>query len=1023
MTISIAEEEAGANSRPGRLYPSLWTWVARAAALLIFTVLILWHFAPVLPYLTTHVPMGGTFDTYNFVAAPLTVARSVLRHPWCFWRGDRPYPEEFATTLHQVDYPYSFVFYALYQMLRNPLLVFNLMAMLLYLANAWCTYALVRRWSGEWVAGIFAGVACAFFAYGFYCMELDILVMYITALALLCWVNWLEVGGWWRLLAWYGALALKTTTPDYQGVFLALLFSIAVPLGFVAYPERWRRERKRFVVGSVVFVILMLPFVYPYLRVLSRYQGHGWRGIMFVNCEYLTKAAWLGVWRDFWHVITHPRTQSSPDPWYFMWPGVVWQVSMGAGVLWGVLAPLVQGRRGFLRWALVCGAGLAGCLAFSQHIRLGDFGPLSRLYVDPPILAVVRAPRAFIFSGHLCLTILAGLAMGDALRGLRRWRGAWLVAGVLAGAWTLLYTLENTVRLRPLTRYDAMLNLPPAYQWLRAQKYPSPFIEFPYRTGFDMYVKGALSALADQPSAKGRSRYVMPLHYYLAEVSEMPLATRAAFVSASPYRFWIQEGAGEEERRVVETSSDLRYATNFGATVVWENPAPCKTGPIEMVLTQRYAVTLPQVIYTVGVEFLSAGEFCYVPAKERNFWVGVRVLDGEGTELARLRLREELPFVVSGPRWEVGVQVQYERAAGRLVGRLLRPGKWRIARAPVGRARFSDEKMAAARWLDLEARRPGTGQKVSLRVPVSQLSPRWPYACGVPVSYAYQAGGFDVIEREERPYQRSVGRESTLCLPRPAGEPGAVAVTLRSAVPFVREGVRVRVTLNGVELGEVNAGAAWERHMLAVPRGTWREMNWLVLSYPKTYVPCVTQGGGDDQRRCIALGEVEAVEVPEAREPSREVRMAWEKNLLRNGSFEEGFGGWLPWRDERITNTVWFVRHEGVSAVCLVNPGGGLGGLQQLVQVRTGGVYRLSARVRGHGNIAGQLLGARAAVWLPPQPEPQLIWLYAPADWQAQSVVFTNQVDGVACVYVHLGYGQVASTAEFTDVRLEELTP
>jgi hypothetical protein len=35
--------------------------------------------------------------------------------------------------------------------------------------------------------------------------------------------------------------------------------------------------------------------------------------------------------------------------------------------------------------------------------------------------------------------------------------------------------------------------------------------------------------------------------------------------------------------------------------------------------------------------------------------------------------------------------------------------------------------------------------------------------------------------------------------------------------------------------------------------------------------------------------------------------------------------------------------------------------------------------------------------------------------------VFTNQVTGMAVVYVHMGYGKVASTGEFSDVRLERI--
>lgn len=999
-------------------------WWQHAGAAGVFAVMIVWHFWPALPTLTTQVPTGGTFDVYNFTAAPLTVARGVLRTPWRFWRGDRPFPDDFATTLHQVDYPYAFTYYALYVTFRNPMLVFNLCAMLIYFANAWCMYALVRRWSGQWLAGIVAGTMCAFYAYTFFCMELDVLVMYIAALALLGWLAWLEHGGWARLLLFFGALALKTTTPDYQGVFLAVLFSMAVPLGFLAYPQRWRREYKRFLLASGVFVILMAPFIYPYVKVLTRHQGHGWRGIMFINYAYLTPEAWRGVWRGFWHAVTHLRAQGSPDPIYLPWPGVVWQVSAVSGLAWGMIAPLVYGRRALLRWALVLGAAVAFCLAFAPRIHVSGYGPLSRLYVDPPVLAVVRVPRAFVFSLNMCVAALAGLAVGDLLRvaRTRRWAG-WLAgAGVCLGV--ALYTLENTVALRPLSRYDVLRNLPPAYQWLRAQRYPSPFIEFPYQAStWELNVKGAMSALIDQPAAKARARYVHPLQYFLAEMNRLPLTSRAAFVSVSPYRYWLEEGAGETERRLVEAATDIRYATNLGSVMIFENPAPRKTWPVSVVVTQLYSASFPNVIYTLGVNFYVAAPFTYVPERERPFSVDVRVLDAREEELARLRVREELPFVMTGPVFENGLHVQYDRTRGQLIGRVQRPGAWRLAKAPVARARFSDEKMRAARWLDITVTRRGAGAPAARRVPLSPLAPRWPYPFGTPVSYPYQAGGLDTMQGGERPFQRSIGRQSVVCLPRPEGDAAALAFTLQSAVPFVKEGADVRITLNDTLLGTVRVSSGWETVTLAVPPGVWRDQNWLMFTYPKTYVPCVTQGGDDDKQRCVALAEIalaaRAAAEPAAAAQSREA--PWGANLLRNPAFTDGVREWLPWRDDDITNRVWFVTDAYGGAMRMANPRGTLAGVQQLVMLTSGSVYRLSARARSLGTDGTRLFGARVAVWLPPQPEPQLVWLYEQAGWRAQSIIFTNYINGVACVYVHLGYGHAASTGEFADVRLERL--
>jgi hypothetical protein len=34
---------------------------------------------------------------------------------------------------------------------------------------------------------------------------------------------------------------------------------------------------------------------------------------------------------------------------------------------------------------------------------------------------------------------------------------------------------------------------------------------------------------------------------------------------------------------------------------------------------------------------------------------------------------------------------------------------------------------------------------------------------------------------------------------------------------------------------------------------------------------------------------------------------------------------------------------------------------------------------------------------------------------------FTNSVTGVGALYVHMGYGNVASTGDFADIRLEKV--
>jgi len=151
-------------------------------------------------------------------------------------------------------------------------------------------------------------------------------------------------------------------------------------------------------------------------------------------------------------------------------------------------------------------------------------------------------------------------------------------------------------------------------------------------------------------------------------------------------------------------------------------------------------------------------------------------------------------------------------------------------------------------------------------------------------------------------------------------------------------------------------------------------------------------------------------------------------NLLRNPDFE-GTVGWAFWEGARTaTNLVEFRVLDAFSNMgfrgCarIANPDGQMLGVQQTVPVVSGAVYRLSAAARSLvTNDSTVAFGGRVAVFLPPQPERQLVWNSEYNDWWPRDVIFTNEVSGTAVVYVHLGYGKIATTGEFSSIRLERI--
>ena len=149
-------------------------------------------------------------------------------------------------------------------------------------------------------------------------------------------------------------------------------------------------------------------------------------------------------------------------------------------------------------------------------------------------------------------------------------------------------------------------------------------------------------------------------------------------------------------------------------------------------------------------------------------------------------------------------------------------------------------------------------------------------------------------------------------------------------------------------------------------------------------------------------------------------------NMLKNGLFNDKVNNWQLWHSAKeFTNSIKFVRlanEKFGTAVRIENPMKKLVGIQQRVKVVSNTIYRLSGVVRSIAtNNSKILFGGRLAFFIPGQKEKQIVWMSEYNQWWKKELIFTNQVTGVATVYVHMGYGNVASTGEFTNISLEKI--
>ncbi len=143
------------------------------------------------------------------------------------------------------------------------------------------------------------------------------------------------------------------------------------------------------------------------------------------------------------------------------------------------------------------------------------------------------------------------------------------------------------------------------------------------------------------------------------------------------------------------------------------------------------------------------------------------------------------------------------------------------------------------------------------------------------------------------------------------------------------------------------------------------------------------------------------------------------KNLLKDGRFEDKLKYWNYWQAaSKHTNLIEEI-HKGIR---IFNPNAQLVGLKQNVQVVSGQVYRLKGSVRSAATDNPKIIfGGRVGFYIPGQKEKQIVWMSEFNQWWPKQLIFTNQVTGTATVYFHMGYGNVASTGEFSNIRLEKV--
>lgn len=363
----------------------------RTASLALFVVLAIVQTWP-LASDPAHLSRNDTADTVLNEWAIAWFAYQAPRDPRALFDANIFHPERDTLAYSEAMIVQSVIAAPLQWLGASPVLAYNLVALAGFALTGWATCLVLARWTGDWSAGLIAGVLNGVNAHTMtrlpHLQALHVEFLPFALLALDRLVREPRVGHAARLALWF---TLQALTSIYLLVFTA--FSLVAAT--LVRPDAWRGGRIRRVapmalLSAAMAGLALLPFLLPYWRVYAD-QGLS-RSLVDVEmysasiADYLTTPGRLHAW--LW---------SSRFSGTALFPGVI-----GLGLAVVAVATGVALRDGRARMCLAM--GVVG-VALSFGIRLPGY---AALWEALPLLHAIRAPVRFGYLGVVAVAMLAG---------------------------------------------------------------------------------------------------------------------------------------------------------------------------------------------------------------------------------------------------------------------------------------------------------------------------------------------------------------------------------------------------------------------------------------------------------------------------------------------------------------------------------------------------------------------------------------------------------------------------------------
>jgi hypothetical protein len=342
----------------------------------------------------------------------------------------------------------------------HPVLSYNIVLLLSFVASAFAMYLLVERLTGSVTSAFVAGLLFGFYPYRFeHYSHFELQMTYWMPLALLALHRFSETAR----VRYALAAALCTVGQLYSSMYYAVFFVMSMTVVFPLHCWLTGAPVRRLLGPAAIAGVLALLLAWPLARTYG--AGHlGDRDVASVEhysatvSDYLRAHPRSATWGE--------RTLPGRRPERALFPGLVVLV-LALVALWPPIGPV----------RLVYVAGLL--IAFELSRGFND--PFYRVLFDwfSPLRGLRAPARASVLVG-LNLAVLAGFGVRRLMSG-RRWP---------AGAVLSILIVAIAIDLRPLLRLESVWREPPPI-YSRLSRAPGVVLaEFPFGGEGSKYTPG-----------------------------------------------------------------------------------------------------------------------------------------------------------------------------------------------------------------------------------------------------------------------------------------------------------------------------------------------------------------------------------------------------------------------------------------------------------------------------------------------------------------------------------------------------